>query len=118
MKIYDISADDEVTSLDHLSQDNCIFQLIEKHYKAHLSPNYGAFCKNIGEAHNCFFSRHSNGSCSHRAIQLGYPSDSNANKKQPAKVNGQPAKVTGKQQRLAFADSSGDDDSEEPKEPK
>ena len=66
-------------------------------------------------AYNYFFSRHSNGRYSCRAIQLGYPSDSNANKKQPAKVNGQPAKVTGKQQRLAFADSSGDDDSEEPK---
>ena len=118
LKIHDISADDEVASLDHLLQDNCIFQLIEKHYKAHLSPNYGAFYKNIGEAHNYFFSRHSNGRCSCRAIQLGCPSDSNASKKQHAKVNGQPAKVTGMQQRLAFADSSGDDDSEEPKEPK
>ena len=47
LKIYDISADDEVASLDHLLQDNCIFQLIEKHYKVHLSPNYGAFYKNI-----------------------------------------------------------------------
>ena len=110
MKIYDISADDEVAPLDQLLQDNCIVELIKNHCSAHLSPGCSDFYKNIGEAHQFFFSRHKDGNYSYRAHQLGYPNDTHANNKQPPKVKAQPAKVMGKQQRLDL--SSEEDDSE------
>ena len=88
--------------LDQLLQDNCIFQLIENHYAAHLQPEHSSFCKNIGEAHEFFFSNHKDGTYSHRAIQLGCPSDTKAEK--------QPAKVKAQQKRLDFSNSSEDDD--------
>ena len=110
MKICDLSVDDEVTPLDQLLQDNCIVELIKNHYSAHLSPGYSDFYKNIGEAHQFFFSRHKDGNCSCRAHQLGHPNDTHANNKQPPKVKAQPAKVMGKQQRLDL--SSEEDDSE------
>ena len=97
------------TPLDQFLQDNCIFKLIENHHAAHLSPDHTAFCKNIGEAHKFFFSRHKDGKCSCRAIQLGYPSDTNVHK-QPEDVKAQPAKVTGQQKRLDFSNSSDDED--------
>ena len=112
MKVCDLSADDEVTPLDELLSDNCIVELIKNHYSVHLSPGYSDFCKNIGEAHQFFFSRHKDGNYSCRAHQLGHPNDTHANNKQNPNVKAQPAKVMGKQQRLDLLNSSEEDDSE------
>ena len=84
-------------------------RIIQNHHAVHLSPDHTAFCKNIGEAHKFFFSKHKDGKHSCRAIQLGCPSDTNVDK-QPANVKAQPAKVTGQQKRLDFFNSSDDDD--------
>ena len=68
----------------------------------HLKPACSSFCKNVGEAHKFFFSKHKDGTCSCKAIQLGCPSDTKAGK--------QPAKVKGQQKRLDIQNSSEDDD--------
>ena len=58
----------------------------------------------IGDKITCkfFFSKHKDGKYSHKAIQLGYPSDTKAEK--------QPAKVKAQQKRLDIQNSSEDDD--------
>ena len=113
LKIYDIYTDKKAMPLDHLLQDNAIFQLIQNHCPGHLEPAHGNFYENVGEAHKFFFSKHQDSTYFHKAITLGCPNISVKDK--IAKAVKQSARSKTQKRHLDVLDSSEEDNVEDKK---